>query len=297
MGMCLNKQGIELAFDWHLTDTCNFDCVYCHPQIKAKKNHRLPLRLTTVQMIDVFNRLQKTCHILMSGGEPFLYPDFVNLCAGLTQNHYITINTNFSAANVRQFALRIDPKRVLNISAAIHINERERLNLGTQDFVEKVILFQRRGFDISVNYVLYPPLLTRFEQDRDLLVNLGVAQVSAKAFKGVYEGRLYPEGYSAEQMKKILSYRTLSGHTDEYLKGLMNLKGRLCEAGRKSFKVEVDGNVRRCATVKGDYGNLYDGTIRIDESPRPCPSPRALALSWCYKFLTNGDKQASATTH
>lgn len=77
----------------------------------------------------------------MSGGEPFLFPNFVKFCKELAKNHYVNINANFSLPNVKEFAKEIDSNKVIGIYAALHILERERLKIPIQDFAGNVVLY------------------------------------------------------------------------------------------------------------------------------------------------------------
>jgi organic radical activating enzyme len=101
----------------------------------------------------------------MTGGEPFLYPDFVGLCAALTRSHYISLNSNLPTSKFYQFAYTIDPKKVMVISAAAHISEREKSKNGVERFIEKVVYLQEKGFNVFVSYVTEPSLFPRIEKD------------------------------------------------------------------------------------------------------------------------------------
>jgi hypothetical protein len=199
------------------------------------------------------------------------------------------MNTNLSLDNVFEFAEKINPRHVTGIYAAEHITERERLNLPVSDFIEKLLFLQDRKFKTAVFYVLYPPLIDRFEEDLDLLLDNGVQNVALKLFKGGFEGRVFPEQYNDEERMKILSYKRNSYPlTIPYLEGNRRFTGELCEAGNKSFKVEVDGKVKRCLSMAGVYGNLYEGTLAKDLTPTPCRAGKTLSISWCRENLVNG---------
>jgi len=281
------KDKIDIEFDWHLTNKCNFNCVYCHPQIKRVLNTSDHHNYSNTHILKSFNNLGKTCHIFMSGGEPLLFPNFVKFCKELTKNHYISINTNFSLPSIKEFAKEINPNKVIGIYAALHILERERLKIPIQGFAENVVLYQNKGFNIAVFYVLYPSLLNRFPNDFNKLKSAGVKKVAGKIFKGVYGGRLYPDGYTVKERQLILSFEDDYKYSKTYLDGKIFFKGRLCDAGRRFFKIDVDGNVRRCASTPGSLGNLYKGTIRISKEATPCQANRALCVSQCLKYLVN----------
>lgn len=138
--------------------------------------------------------LGKVCLVHMSGGEPFMFPGFVELCRGLAGNHFISINTNLASDDVAAFAERVPADRVAKIVAAIHQPERELRGLELDAYARNYRILRRAGSDVTALYVLYPPLLGRFAADLDRLRELGVDHVRAKVFKGVHVGVRYPEG-------------------------------------------------------------------------------------------------------
>jgi MoaA/NifB/PqqE/SkfB family radical SAM enzyme len=275
----------DFEFDWHLTNRCNFFCEYCHPQIRYVLNKKDLNEPDADLVVRRFDETGKVCLVHMSGGEPFLFPGFVDLCAGLTRRHHISINTNLASPDIRAFAERVDPDRVVKIIAAVHVPERERLGLDMSHYAEDYRILRDAGFDVDALYVLYPPLLPRLADDLALLKELGVSHVRAKVFKGVFEGRRYPEAYSQEQRELILANSGDYVFNRPYLEGMLSFTGQLCTAGVTSFKITVTGEVRRCASVPTSYGNLYDGTFRPAEEPQPCPARRILVLSQCLAYL------------
>ncbi|MBI2888950.1 MAG: radical SAM protein [Candidatus Liptonbacteria bacterium] len=286
---------MQLEFDWHLTNRCNFDCVYCHPQIKIVLN-RLHLNEPHYSLVvRRFNDLQKTCAILMSGGEPLLYPDFVELCAGLTQRHYLSINTNLSLDIAVDFAHRVDPCRIIGVTAALHQVEREIKQGNIDIYLKNFLLLQRKRFNITALYVLYPPLLDRFVDDLRVLEEAGVNSISPKVFKGVYKGRRYPDNYTDEEKEKILRHKYDYRFNTAYLDDQMCFRGQSCTAGSASFKIDVTGHVQRCATVKGDYGNLYEGTFVPSKGPEPCTANRVLCISQCHRYLVRSPIRLDVT--
>lgn len=274
-------------FDWHLTNRCNFYCEYCHPQIRYVLNRRNLAEPPAELVVRRFNELGQTCLVHMSGGEPFLYPAFVDLCAGLTRRQYISINTNLASDDIGEFVRRVNPERVAKIVAAVHVPERDRLALPLARYAESFRTLRDAGFDIVALYVLFPPLLERLADDLEELRSLGVEAVRAKVFKGVYQGRRYPEGYSDEERELILAHSGEYVFNRPYLDGLLSFRGQACTAGVTSFKVTVTGEVRRCASVPTSYGNLYDGTFRPASDPEPCPAKRVLVLSQCLAYLVD----------
>ncbi|GIH03247.1 hypothetical protein Rhe02_13140 [Rhizocola hellebori] len=276
----------ELEFDWHLTNRCNFFCEYCHPQIRMVLNRKNLDEPSADLVVRRFEEIGKTSLIHMSGGEPFMFPGFVELCVGLTRTNYISINSNLSSDDVVDFAARIPPDRVAKIVAAIHMPERARLGHELKFYARNYLALRSQGFDVVALYVLWPPLLARLASDIEELKALGVDDVRAKVFKGVYERRRYPEGYTDAEKELILNSSDYVFNRP-YLDGMMSFRGQACTAGVTSFKVTVTGDVRRCASVPTSYGNLYDGSFNAATIFEPCPAKRILVLSQCLSYLVN----------
>lgn len=274
-----------LEVDWHLTNRCNYFCEYCHPQIRRVLNLRDLNERPPAEYAQAFGRLAECCHILMSGGEPFMFPDFIDLCRLLTRKHFISINTNLAHDDVRLFFDTIVPDRVVGILAAIHVEERERLGLDLRDFADKYIHGRANHFTVTAAYVLFPPLLSRAETDIRQLRDMGVDRISGKVFKGVYENRRYPESYTDSERAIV---RLLAGEytmTESYLSGEMSFIGQHCSAGVEGIKVNVTGEIQRCASVREPLGNLFDSDFQLHHAPYPCPARRVLVVSQCKEYL------------
>lgn len=278
---------IEIEFDWHLTNRCNFYCEYCHPHIRKVLNSGFLTEPDYETIIKRFNDIDKPCLIHMSGGEPFLYPNFVKMCKGLTEHHYISINSNLSVHTIPQFVEDVNPKKVTLITAAIHQIERERQGKKLDDYVIHYKMFRDKGFNIKALYIVFPPLVKVLGQHIKYLKESGVDNLIAKVFKGVYNGKRYPESYTVEEQEEIIKHAGDYKFNKPYMEGQMTFTGQLCTAGMSSFKINVNGDVQRCASVKGNYGNLYEGTFNPTEKPTPCTANRVLVVSQCHRFLVN----------
>jgi MoaA/NifB/PqqE/SkfB family radical SAM enzyme len=278
---------VELDVDWHLTNRCNFDCEYCHPQIKRVLNRRHLDEPSPEACVAAFDRLGRACHVSMSGGEPFLFPGFVELCEGLTRRHVISINTNLSSPLVADFAARIAPERVVRIAAALHVAERERLGETEERFAASYRVLRDRGFPVLALYVLYPPLLQRAVGDLARLRSLGVDHIAGKVFKGRWASRTYPEAYTPAEREIVREVAGEYPYNEPYLRGMLRFKGEPCRAGSRSIKVMVTGDVHRCAAYGESLGNLYEGTVKLARSATPCGVNRVLVVSQCLANLVS----------
>ncbi len=257
--ICLAMKEHTNHLMWNMTRKCNFRCSYCYFEADTE-----PIS-NPLQAADILHMLAPTGRqwtVGMTGGEPFLYPGFVDLCRELTREHRIAIDTNLSMSNrVRHFAADIDPARVEDLYIALHVEERERRG-GVDAFVENVNLLQEAGFHLTVNYVLHPDLLDRFMEDKRYYASRGV-ELTPRPFKGVHEGKTYPYSYS-ENIRRLFAKRPNSGK-----KMVHNFYGIPCEAGSRLLRLEPDGTVMRCSGDRTILGHAKRA-VKIYDEPKAC---------------------------
>ncbi len=274
--------------NWQLNQACNFNCPYCFRSgldRYRRTEHPFCGQLTPRQVADAFNATGQTWRIHLSGGEPFLYPGFVDLAEALTQDHQLSINTNLSTANCEDFLARISPGRVHRLRASLHWQERRNHPSGLERFAERVVRFQRAGFAIRVECVAYPPLLGDLSEIREGLARFGVTDLRLKTFRGRYGGKLYPAAYAPAE-RRFLREMGLSGKDGAVLEGGNSYWQRRCLAGCTAFSMDIEGNLWHCDTLRRGYGNLLRGEFRPDREPVACPAPRCNCPYQGLKFAT-----------
>jgi MoaA/NifB/PqqE/SkfB family radical SAM enzyme len=251
---------------WHINDYCNFGCSYCFFPKFDKENPAVG-RLSPQQIFQAFKNTGRDWHLFIAGGEPFLYPNFIELINLLKPNNPIQISTNLYNKNVTAFAEQVTPENIIVINASLHILHHNDTSL--KKFLKNYHLFLDMGFDILVSYVTYPPLFKRIRQDFEFLKEEGVKYALPLTYKGVYEGKQYPGNYTYEQIK------TISDIYQEPLELLVTLDkmdfyNKMCIAGKNYFYMDLHGDVTRCVTIREPYGNLYDGTFKPNDVATPC---------------------------
>jgi MoaA/NifB/PqqE/SkfB family radical SAM enzyme len=254
---------------WHLNDLCNMACEYCFFPTGQKDDPEIN-RLSPLEKARAFDNTGRTWAIFMSGGEPLLYPNFIELVNLLKQKHYIHISTNLYNKNVKAFAEEVSPEHIININASSHVYVHNSKSLAR--FIENYHLFKQKGFDITVSYVTYPPLLKRMRQDFEFLKSQGIDVIIPLTYQGVYNGKPYPASYTREEI--LLIKELVHEPLELYITtSSMKFKNKLCKAGSNFFYMDVKGNVYRCATLNTvPMGNLFNGTFAAHRAPTPCPA-------------------------
>ena len=268
---------------WLINDVCNFRCDYCHTWLSSKTQE--PIKVS--KLSGGLRTLGNDWVFLISGGEPFLEPNFIEICQEITKNHFVALNTNLSLNNIYDFADQVDPERTPFINAAVHIIEREKTDKNLEAYIEKVHYLQERGFHTIAYYIVHPNLLHRMKSDIDSLKSRGIKKLRIKMFRGVYEGKYYPASFTEEQGEFI---RTFDADWPELalLDEIPSLKGKLCHAGGRFLFMTRNGDLRRCSGIFNKYGNLFENKVLFDDSPKPCPSSNCAAL---YEGVRNSTSE------
>ncbi len=313
------KEHCDIEIKWHVNYRCNFRCTYCFSRPKWKKSWKL---WDIDKIVDGFNRLGLTCHIFLTGGEPFLFPNFIDLCKKLTKRHIISIVTNLSHKDVNRFIEEIDPGRVRFIICNIHLQERLRLNL-MEDYIKKYNLLKDKGFFLVADYVTYPPLIKRLARDYEFFKSKGII-VRIKIYRGPFlkfsilkHPRLrrlknyftlkYPEAYTAREKAIIHKHideslgdqemgippdaHKLGGRFPNrilekcYLDGVPTFKGNECTAGSEFMKMDPQGKVNICYSGKDHcLGNMFEGEIKLLDKPIICPYDVCKCFKLGYRY-------------
>jgi len=276
---------------WKTNRRCNLRCDYCFSSgTDLAVEDPLCGKFSPDHIARRFDETGQSWLIILTGGEPFLYPDVLGLCRELSKNHLLALNTNLAASRSERFADEIDPARVRTINASLHIAELERIGK-LERFLGRVRFFQDRGFPIGVEYVAYPSLFNRIDRDLRTLEEGGVRVVNMKVFRGRYGLRTYPAAYSKKE-QEYFRLKSYDATEEDFVAKRYAFFGRACGAGRDVFFMDIGGFVRRCPGSARSYGNLFDGSFSPDREPRPCPFPICFA-PWISRDHAGGRRRGS----
>jgi MoaA/NifB/PqqE/SkfB family radical SAM enzyme len=268
----INPHRVFVTWDIHYA--CNYRCEYCFFCKKwdevAKENRYPGLDAWKRIWDDIYTRYGSV-HIHVSGGEPFTYPDFIELVTYLTNNHTIEFDTNLSF-DVDDFISKVSPGKV-KFATAFHPTF-----ANFKAYFEKVMKLKKAGFDIGINYVAYLKQLSQMKEYKKAFDKEHVS-FTIMPFRGEFEGRTYPRGYTDEEKALIIecdSNLIISSKMIEwYGKDKLQRRGTVCRMGQMYTKIHPNGEAFRCCFIndKGKLGNLIDGTFALWEEPKLCEYP------------------------
>lgn len=249
---------LEGVASWNLATTCNYRCSYCTQRFlddRGKLARDLP------RWMAAFAALPGDWEVKLSGGEPFVHPQFDAVVDGLAaQGRRVSVVTNLSASPERlaRFAEATRARPGL-LSASLHLEYADPVA-----FLEKVRAFAA----VHAGAVCVTVVATR--------VNLPRLRDLRALFAGV-PFKIQPE----KQDRDVIAYdaaevallRELGGHNGT---GFVapSLAGRPCWAGARYFVVDAEGEAWRCYPARRSrrerLGNLLDGTFRLMSGAAPC---------------------------
>jgi MoaA/NifB/PqqE/SkfB family radical SAM enzyme len=259
--------GRERTVEWQVAGACNYDCSYCIQSPKYRRGR--PDAAQVDRAIDTFAALPGAWEIKCSGGEAFAHPLFLDrIVPGLMERtpHTLSVLTNLSAspAELARF-VALTRGRLRVFSASLHL---EFVTVGA--FVDKaraLVDTLDPGVRFVVNQVVFPGL-----------------EAEASACKAMVERaglRWFPQLYKTKggvaDYPDAAALRALLGDAPGPREANLapSYRGRRCWSGVDYFTVDKDGAAWSCRTAKrhgaGRLGNLFDGTLRLRDTPAICP--------------------------
>lgn len=262
---------------WNITRFCNLSCDYCFSYSPYKKGEIVNIDISKV--IENLSSFNETFRISFTGGEPFLVKNILDLCHKLSENHYLSFNTNLTHPSIKQFANLIDPKKVIKIDASFHYAELIKNNL-LKRYIENYKLLVNKGFLVNSEQVAYPPLLKLKDEISRVSIenNLKIKYVP---FFGKFDGIVYPQAYTEKEISIF--------NLDLSILEKFDQKDQFCNAGYNAAVVFSNGNIKPCFQIKENICNIYD-EVRFNAEPifkcksKICGCPMNVYDSFLYKL-------------
>lgn len=296
--MVNEKMPVNVFFTWDIHYKCNYSCTYCFLHFEPETTAIEPIYLKPEDWVGIWTDIYKrygACHVLVTGGEPFTYPNFIDLISILSKMHTFNFSTNLSW-DIGEFTEKIDRKNV-KIESSFHP---EFISL--EAFLKKVNSLRKKDYLVSATVVAYPPFLGKIMDYKEIFKQENL-KLNIYPYRGPYEARKYPEGYTdseRELLKKlgmeigIKASRELMEAYDSTKKEGLSIedKEKTCRMGQRYAKIVPNGDAYRCcAAVNKDWGrlgNIAKKSFGLLGEPRSCPDYQYCR---CYKAMVIGEEE------
>ncbi len=257
-----NINQVNGRLTWLIHYYCNYRCPYCFYYegcgweiLKAHNVYLSPSEW--LKHWQRFYAKYGRFAILITGGEPFTYPHFIEIVRELSTIHFpINISSNASG-ELELFIKLVNPEKV-SISLSFHPAFDDLDN-----FIKKVGLLRDNGFNGCINLLAYPPYLKDIPYYISKFDGIG-EKLKIIPFRGIFAQKAYPWSYSENNLD------TMGINADWFDK--IRKKGKYCQAGEKTAMLLPDGYVVRCGQLfyKFVLGNFFDVNFRLLDNSIPC---------------------------
>ena len=260
-----------------LLPLCNMNCDMCYVRLSRKDMLKISRLRTVEEWLQVAKEMQKagTLFLLLTGGEPLLYPGFKKLYLELkNMGMILTLNTNGTLLdeNWAKFFGKYKPRRINITLYGASEQAYDKLchySKGFEQTIKAIRLLKQQGVDIRIGASVTSanqqdiPEIFKIGNELDIPVRVDTYMVPAtrerkSAFQ--YQTRMNPEAAAKEQ---IYCLRQEMGNEDfeKYRqKALWKIENILpdnkpqpmtCYAGKSSFTINWKGEIQPCVIL--DY--------------------------------------------
>lgn len=268
------QYGLPISGTFELTPCCNFDCKMCYVHLTKQEQEQRGRELTAEQWIEIGEEAKKagTVFLLLTGGEPLLRPDFMEIFRKLKQKgFFISINSNGLLLEGNLFKeLCNDPPARINISLYGISNATYERQCGLPVYdriIANIRALRAAGIDVKVTMSVTPANNEDLQAVYDKAKELGAhMQSTPYMFPPI---RLHPEMYGQnfrllpEDAGRLMAdYEIANGTEKQIQRRFESLEdapacdidctegdGVHCRGGVTSFWIDWDGKMLPCGQM------------------------------------------------
>lgn len=258
-----------------LLPLCNMNCDMCYIRLSRSEMEKRGRMHTADEWIRLGQEMQKAgvLFLLLTGGEPLMFPDFRRLYTELEQMGMIlTINTNGTLLNEEwaEFFGRHRPRRVNITLYGADDSAYESLCHypgGFEKTLRGIRLLKAQGIDVKINGSVTKSNRNDMQRIYDIGRSLGVpVHMDTYMLPGIHErdlpidrqSRLAPEEAAAAELEAVreeMDPELFPRYIEQKLAQIEREPraypdGITCMAGNCSFAVNWQGMMRPCVTLE-----------------------------------------------
>lgn len=270
-----------------LLPLCNMNCDMCYVRLSKEQMEAQGRLRTADEWIAVARELQKAgvLFLLLTGGEPFLYPDFRRLYLELQKMGFIlTINTNGTLID-EEWAIFLGQHKPRRINVTLYgADEDAYRNLchypgGFEKTINAIKLLKENHVDVKISGSLTCANQNDIEKIIDLGIPLDVpVRIDTYMMPAVRErnipynlqSRVEPEKAAhirVQSLRKEMGEELFAQYVEQTLKMIREFQPSNtplkmeCMAGKCSFTINWQGELRPCVILSQPAVSVFDASF------------------------------------
>lgn len=276
-------KSVPINGSFELIPLCNMNCKMCYVRLSREEMEQKGRLRTADEWLSLAEQMQKagTLFLLLTGGEPLMYPDFKKLYLGLKKlGVYITVNTNGTLLNEEwaDFFAANKPRRInMTLYGA---DEKAYADLcrypsGFEKTMNALKLLKERNVPVKINFsatranVSYLENIYRIGKELNMLVETDCYMMPALKECDLpisEQSRLEPE-QAAEARFAIMRYDRTPEMACQYIDTVLKIveendnsypEGVSCLAGNCGFTVNWKGEMKPCVTFDEPAVSVFE---------------------------------------
>lgn len=281
-----DEKRMPISATWELLPLCNMNCDMCYVRLSREEMETQGCLRTADEWLEIARQMKNsgTLFVLLTGGEPLMYPEFKKLYLALQEmGMIVSINTNGTLLNSEwaEFFGKHKPQRI-NITLYGGSEETYKRLCHYPEGYEKTVraiqLLKENKVDVKINYSVTSeneheteaiitlakelnipiiidtymiPIKRERKKEFDMQSRLSpneAAEIRIKCWKL----RMGMEGFE-EYAKKIV------GESEKTEKGVLKHSNSVfCHAGKSSFTITWSGKMQPCLTLEKIRADVFE---------------------------------------
>ena len=270
----------NLLIEWFLTNSCNYDCIYCPSHLKDGKLSSWPLEKLKIAYHNIIDQATKfnfnIVKIQVNGGEPTNCESFRELLIS-DLNPLIQFKLISNGSADLEWWKTISHK-ICEIDLTYHL----QCDINHFKKVVERFLEHHRMISIRIPMPLDPlKWQIAFKAYKELLIyDLNPEMVML--YKNLSKGSNQYLDYTKDQWDTYFQHKGISNLSDNLIPAdtvefkkinfLNDFYGHLCYAGVEQVVINYFGDVfRGWCYSNAPMGNVFNNTFELNPKPLPCP--------------------------
>ncbi len=259
----------------YLFDTCTLKCGFCHLAETGKvlkaadlEPYRDPTYIDRVtQFFNKRTSEDQKWHLMLTGGEPLLMPNFPRFCENLfDQGNCVSLYTSLMIDRNHksfQFLLGEGARGIEYIMASYHPEAEQR----DSEYWQRIKLLSEANHHIFLRFVGHPKRLESLDRLSERCRELDIC-----FYPTTLLSETYPESYT-EKEKLLLASHFSSLSQVIQLAGGIDTRYSKCFGGSRIIAVHLPtGDIWPCISVHTPVlGNVYEDRLNFLAGPISCP--------------------------